>query len=211
MTNELKDLLASLPDEMRQEVLSRIKTTRIIELEKKLQPRQKMFAQEFLVDLNRTQAYIRAGYSETGAKVGAHGLYHKPGMNEYIQWLFKQREAAVNVSATKVVRELCKIAFGNITDVLEEDEDGNISIKHLKNIKVPEIVREMELSSGKPTRIKLNDKIKALELLGKHTRAFTDTIDITTNGKEVGHTIVNNIKIAPRADKVRVKNNESKK
>lgn len=103
--------------------------------------RQKAFVQEYLVDLNATQAAIRAGYSSKAARVTAAQLLANPNIQKAVQAALKAREKRTEVTQDYVITKLREIV-------------------------------EKEASDGPDSELKYANKIRALELLGKHTGAF---------------------------------------
>lgn len=73
-----------------------------------LTDKQKRFCEEYVVDLNGTQAAIRAGYSEKGARVNAAKLLTKTNIQERISRLKEQRSEETGVTAEWVVQEIKK-------------------------------------------------------------------------------------------------------
>lgn len=138
----------------------------------KLTAKQKKFVEEYLIDLNATQAAIRAGYSTESAKeIGCENLT-KPNIKTEIDKAMAERSRRTGISQDRVLRELAKIAFVNPGDVInlnqatvksdakEEDLAAIASVK-IKNIPT----EDGEITERE---IKLCDKLKALDLLGKH-------------------------------------------
>lgn len=147
-----------------------------------LTKKQKQFVDEYLVDLNATQAAIRAGYStETAAVIGCENLI-KPNIKSSIDKALAERSKRTGVNADRVILELAKLAFINPTDVINMDEatvrgdanrDDTAAISSVK-------VKTIPTEDGNITEreVKTYDKIKALELLGKHMGMFTDKFKI---------------------------------
>lgn len=144
-----------------------------------LTDKQEQFCLEYLIDLNATQAAIRAGYSEPNAdKIGSE-LLGKPRVKERIQQLMDKRQSRTEVTADMILKELLLIAK---TDLIHAfDERGN-----LKNIKdIPEETRRaisgietvVDRDGEVTKKLKLWDKPKTLELLGRHLKLFTDKIE----------------------------------
>ena len=143
----------------------------------KLTPKQQRFVEEYLVDLNATQAAIRAGYSlKTAYRIGAENL-RKPQIAAAIQSAMEKRSSRTAVSQDRVVLELARIAFidptkvinfsrGTILDNLSEDDRAALS-----GVKVKDGLYTTE------REVKLLDKLRALELLGKHLGMFTDNFN----------------------------------
>ena len=148
----------------------------------KLTPKQEVFVNEYLVDLNATQAAIRAGYSVRNAgKIGPE-LLGKTRVKAAIDKAMAERSRRTGINQDRVLRELAKVAFVNATDVINMDEatvkgdanrDDTATIASVKVKTIPtddgDIV-EME--------VKTYDKLKALELLGKHMGMFTDKLNV---------------------------------
>ena len=92
--------------------------------EAKLSEKQKMFCKEYIVDLNATQACIRAGYSEKTAKqIGSENL-SKPYLQDDIAKLIKEREERVKLTADKVLEDIERVR-----GLAEGSEQYNVSLK----------------------------------------------------------------------------------
>ncbi len=91
----------------------------------KLTPKQEMFAKEYLIDLNATQAAIRAGYSKRTAKSQGQRLLTYVDVAELIQRGRERREAELDIKALDVIRELAKIGFANMLDYITIGHDGD--------------------------------------------------------------------------------------
>ena len=84
-----------------------------------LTQKQKLFIDEYLIDLNATQAAIRAGYSPNNAdKIGSE-LLGKTRVSDAIKTAMAERSKRTGVNADRVVQELAKIAFVNATEVID--------------------------------------------------------------------------------------------
>ena len=155
----------------------------------KLTNKQKKFIDEYLVDLNATQAAIRAGYKEKAAyRTGAENL-RKPQIQEEIQKRMQERQQRTEVTQDMVVKELAAIAFARATDYVEIRSNGvcsTVVIKPTTNLSDQQIRAIAGIKEGaNGIEIKLNDKEKALELLGRHLGMWNDKIkvdgEVTTN------------------------------
>jgi phage terminase small subunit len=136
----------------------------------KLTAKQKKFVEEYLIDLNATQAAIRAGYSPKNAGKIGHELLEKT-RNE-IDRAIAERSRRTGINQDRVLRELAKIAFVNPGDVINFDEatvKGDAKEEDLAAIASVKI-KNIPTEDGEITEreIKLCDKLKALDLLGKH-------------------------------------------
>lgn len=148
----------------------------------KLTPKQQAFVEEYLVDLNATQAAIRAGYSTKNAgKIGSE-LLQKTRIKTAIDKAMAERSRRTGINQDRVLRELAKIAFVNASDVINMDEatirgDANREdTAAIASVKVKTIPGE----DGDITEreVKIYDKLKALELLGKHLGMFNDRLNV---------------------------------
>lgn len=141
------------------------------------------FVQEYLIDLNQTQAAIRTGYSPISAKQQASELMTRPNIRARVDELMAERSKRTGVNQDRVVRELARIAFVNATDAIDmidatiranasRDDTAAIASVRVKEIPTPD-------GTGYEREIKLADKLKALELLGKHQGMFTDKLQLS--------------------------------
>lgn len=143
-----------------------------------LTPKQERFVEEYLVDLNATQAAIRAGYSvKTAAKQGWQ-LLENPRVLARVSEAQAQRSRRTGINQDRVVRELARVALVNATDVINMDEatirsdataDDTAAIASVKVKTIPTADGD-----GVEREVRLADKLKALELLGKHLGMFKD-------------------------------------
>lgn len=139
-----------------------------------LTDKKKMFCREYLIDLNGTQAALRAGYSKKTAGTQAEQLLKKLEVQEYIKELMHKREKRTDVKSDDVIYELAKVAFHNIKDFLNE---GNMikdltTIEREKTAAVSSIKTTIKADGDIVTEIKFHDKVSALEKLGKHFGIF---------------------------------------
>ena len=131
--------------------------------------KQKRFIEEYLIDLNATQAAIRAGYSPDTAKaIGSENLT-KPDIRAQIDRAMAERSKRTGVNAERVVQELAKIAFVNAAEVIDpktatvKEDALPEDTAAIQSVKVKTFGED-----GLEREIKMADKLKALELLGKH-------------------------------------------
>lgn len=144
-----------------------------------LTPKQKRFVAEYLIDLNATAAARRAGYSaKTADRIGPE-LLGKTCVSEAIQQAIQEREKRTEITQDKVIQELAKLGFFDIRKLF--DKDGKpLDISKLDDDTAAALVgldvQDVSDSDGNYVgfikKYKMADKIKALELLGKHTGAF---------------------------------------
>lgn len=139
--------------------------------------KQKLFVEEYLIDLNATQAAIRAGYSpESAGSIGDENL-KKPEIKNAIDKAMAERSRRTGVNQDRVVQEIAKMAFLNPIDVINMDEAtvrGEASRDDtacIASVKVKMIPNDEGIITDR--EVKMYDKLKALELLGKHLGMFT--------------------------------------
>lgn len=146
---------------------------------------QRLFVAEYLKDLNATQAAIRAGYSaKTADRIGPE-LLGKTCVAMAIQKAMQKREKRIEVSQDDVIRELSRIAFGDLRDAVKWGP-GGVALKDSSGLTSDQAaaiseVAETGTKGGGSQRIKRHDKVKALELLGKHLGMWTDKVEHSGN------------------------------
>jgi phage terminase small subunit len=168
----------------------------------KLTDKQRRFCEEYIVDLNATQAAIRAEYSEKTAYSMGQRLLKKVEAQEYIKQLKEERSARTQIEADRVIYELSLIAFSNAADyaaVVDEetyvevdgnwikllDEDGNpVMRRTVKPVLTKDLTAEQKralavIKKGRDGfEVKPYDKVRALELLGKHIGLFEEKVNV---------------------------------
>ncbi len=171
----------------------------------KITAKQERFVEEYLIDLNATQAAIRAGYSKKNAdKIGSE-LLGKTRVAEYIAKRKADRVARTEITQDMVLKELAIIAFSKATDyasVIEKDAmievngatvplkdaDGNtIKYRTIEPVLTENLTEEQKkaLAVVKKGRdgfeVKPYDKVRALELLGKHLGMWNDKVELAAD------------------------------
>lgn len=148
----------------------------------RLTAKQKKFIDEYMIDLNATQAAIRAGYSPASAgSIGSENL-KKPEIASRVRAREAERSKRVGINADRVLDELGKLAFVNPTDLIDP-ETGDIrsdispeDAAAIASVKTRKIATEE--GTGTEKEIRLTDKLRALELCGKHLGMFKDNADV---------------------------------
>lgn len=169
-----------------------------------LTPKQERFVAEYLIDLNATQAAIRAGYSEKTAYSSGHDNLKKPEVAAAIQAAMKAREQRTEITQDRVLQELARIAFfdirrlyrddGTMKDPHEMDSDtaaaiASIEVKEEME-RGEEVDEELEdqphggtlkrrrgnLVAGYTLKTKVFDKGSALQLAMRHLGMLNDKI-----------------------------------
>lgn len=148
---------------------------------KKLTDKQKKFVEEYLIDLNATQAAIRAGYKpENAQQIGSENL-SKLVISNAIAESMAERSRRTGINQDRIVQELARIAFVKITDVVNSDGEINTNASDddlacIESYKVED--SDSVNGSSSKREVKLASKIKALELLGKHVGMWNDKIQV---------------------------------
>ena len=149
-----------------------------------LTAKQKVFVQEYLVDLNATQAAIRAGYSQRTAGWIGPQLLGKTHIAEAVQGAMAKREERTEITQDRVLKEYAKLAFldprrfynedGQLLQVHELPEDVAAALSSMEV--VTERAGELELAVRK---IKFSDKKAALDSIARHLGMFKDKTELT--------------------------------
>lgn len=151
----------------------------------KLTPKQKLFCDEYLIDLNVTQAAIRAGYKAKYADSQAYKLLDIPHIKAYIDKRMKDREKRTEITQDRVLQEFAKIAFANTTDYVEVEDMGQykmVNVKATKDMSADQVVAIASIKQGaNGIEIKLHDKVKDLEDIGRHLGMFKDKLEVSGN------------------------------
>jgi phage terminase small subunit len=142
--------------------------------------RQMRFVEEYLIDLNATQAAIRAGYTDKTKSAAelAHRLMEKEYVREAIAMGMAERSRRTGINQDRVVRELARIAFVNVTDLINVK---NATVKSNATADDTAVIQSVKVKDGKDfseREVKLADKVKALELLGRHLGMWNDKLTI---------------------------------
>lgn len=159
-----------------------------------LSPKMLTFCAEYLIDLNGTQAAIRAGYSAKTARRQAADLLAKQDIKAEVQRLMDARGQKVEVDALRVLQELKAMAF------YDPGAIGVANVKKPEDIaKLPEELRRAIIGwswdrNGRFT-LKLSPKTQQLELIGRHLKMFTDKLEHT--GKDGAPLVSSVVSLSP--------------
>ena len=171
-------------------------------------PKQEMFCQEYIKDLNATQAAIRAGYSEKTADVQGPRLLGNVRVSVRVSELFRTRAAAVGVTAENVLRELLRLASVDIGAAY----DGNGALLPLHDmpedvrrciaaVETDEITEKGEAGRvtviGYTRKVKFWDKKGSLDSLGRYLKLFVDRVDVTSDGKSLSDLLAGTFPLKP--------------
>lgn len=162
----------------------------------KLTEKQKKFCEEYLVDLNATQAAIRAGYSQKTANRIGHENLTKPDIQSYVQEKQKQLQQRTGITIERVLNELASIAFsdvrkfynedGTLKKIIDLEEEASAALSALEVDELWEGYGEDRKQVGVTKKIKRWDKTRALEMIAKHLGMFPNKVELTgKDGKDL--------------------------
>jgi phage terminase small subunit len=153
---------------------------------KKITNRDKLFVLELLADpkLNPEKAALKVGYAQGVARTKAYQWVSnskqnkKPQVKELYDKILQRRTEKLEVTIDNIEKELVKIAFSNLADIIKK-MNYEIDLKKLKNLNEAEQAAISEISAintegMERKKIKVHSKIRALELLGKRYKMWTD-------------------------------------
>lgn len=174
------------------------------EWEGSLTPKQRMFVREYIVDLNATQAAIRAGYSAKTAQVQASRLLLNAMVERAITGAMNARSRRTQVTADRVLKELAKIGFADIrravkwdqTAAPEEGSEAKVTVTNVHLVNSDDIdddtaaaIAEISQSANGSLKVKLHDKRAALVDIGKHLGMFTERVQLTGDADNPVHIV----------------------
>jgi phage terminase small subunit len=151
-----------------------------------LTPKQTRFVAEYLIDLDSAAAARRAGYSKkTAQQLGYQLLQHPSVRRAVMEGKAKQLDRAA-ITAADVLRELGRVAFANMRDYFDEHGDakhpGQLTVEQGAGLAGWEVlIKNAKAGDGVTDtihKVKLGEKVRALEALGKHHRLFVERIEI---------------------------------
>lgn len=157
--------------------------------------KQRHFADEYLIDLNGARAYRAAGFagSDNVCAVEAHKLLRNPKVQIYLEKARAERIAAVKLDAQNVLARLHDEVEADIADLY--DDDGGLKPVHLwplvwrkglvSSIEVEEVFEregDKRVHVGNVRKIRISDRLKRIELIGKHVgvQAFKERVELDT-------------------------------
>lgn len=133
-----------------------------------------MFVDEYMIDKNATQAYLRAGYksSYAAARVSASKLLTKPNIVSEIEMRMAKERIRLDVTRERVVDELAKVAFLNVTDLIDTktgELKGDATLSDTAALSEVQVTEQQTLY-GKQVKVsaKTYDKMRALDLLMRY-------------------------------------------
>lgn len=143
--------------------------------------KQRIFADEYLIDLNATRAY-KIAYTRVKndevARANSSRMLTNANVASYIAERMEARQKRTEVTQDRVIEELAAIAFARATDFAQID--GNVVLTDTADLTESQTKAIAGIKEGKfGIELKLNDKEKALELLGRHLGMFKDKLEVS--------------------------------
>ena len=159
--------------------------------ETELSKKHQAFVNEYIIDLNATQAAIRAGYSKKTAQQVSSRMLLNVVIKEAVQHAMDARTVRTQVTADRVLSELAKLGYSNIEDYVTIGDDGlptvdfsDLTREQFAAITEVTVETRREHNSDKEdaatiekVRFKLADKRAALVDIGRHLKLFTDKVE----------------------------------
>jgi len=185
-----------------------------------LKPLQRVFVQEYLKDLNATQAAIRAGYSKKTAHVQGPRLLGNVSVSEAIYKAQERRAKRTEITQDRVLKELAMVGFADLKHYVSIDpKTGIVTVKDFKDIKNNETRVLKSIKQTRGTRkgktgdtlmfdkrqIELNDKMAALKMIGQHLGMFIEHFKVDGRINTDNKLVIEVVKSAP---KKKEKNND---
>lgn len=150
----------------------------------KLTDKQQRFVKEYLIDLNASAAALRAGYSKKTAFRAGQVNMQNGAIQAAVRAAIDKRSKRTEIKQDDVVKELARIAFGNLANVCDWSDEG-VFLKDSKELPEHLTTTVNEVTAKKVTitkdgyenetvntRIKLKDPMKALDMLARHLGMF---------------------------------------
>lgn len=140
------------------------------------------FADEYMIDCDAKNAAIRAGYSVSTAKNASAWIRlpnpEKPQLRALIDRRLAEMSRRTGATAERVMQELGKIAFADVSDVVDPETGMMLQGAQRTDTAAVAGIRVKRGKGGTEYEVKMCDKIRALELIGKMLNMFTDTVQI---------------------------------
>lgn len=163
-----------------------------------LTEKQKMFCEEYLKDYNGTQAAIRAGYSERSAGQIAGENLKKHEIQQYLSKRFETVANKMQISQERTMLEIARLAYsdirkfytvdGALKPITELDDDAAAALAGVEvyEERVSDATADEVVVAGTTKKIKTYDKTKALEMLAKHFKIYSDA-PVNNNTLQFGY------------------------
>jgi len=150
--------------------------------------KQQKFADEYLIDLNATQAAIRAGYSPKSAEQQGSTLLRNPKVRAYIDQRMAEHSRRTGINQERIIRELARLALvnpANVVDMLTGEIKPTATEDDLNAVQSVKVKTIGYTDDGEPLverEVRFHDKNRALELLGKRFGMWLDRQQVDVQG-----------------------------
>lgn len=153
--------------------------------------KQQIFCNEYLIDFNATRAYKKAYpncQKDKVARANSSRLLTKANIKEYIDQKTREKEERAEITQNDIIKQLARIAFGDIRrlyndngamkNITEIDDDTAAAISGIETFQEFDGRGDDKEYIGDTKKVKMTERTKALELLGKHFGMFKDKVEI---------------------------------
>lgn len=150
----------------------------------RLSPKQAIFVEEYLVDLNAKQAAIRSGYSAKTAEVIGYQLLQKTSVRDALQAAQRERSARTGITADRVLKEIARVAFADPRAVMTWGANG-VTLRESSELSddaaaaLAEVSETWTDSGGGSRKVRMHNKVEALEKLARHVGLYDQQGDTT--------------------------------
>lgn len=156
---------------------------------------ERKFVAEYLIDHNKAQAAARAGSQSKDPKKVGWEMYQRPHVKLAIDWYIEQLFDVNNVTIERIIREAAMVAFADMAPIYNDDgslrpfaewpEHCRRAVAGVETDELFEGVGDDREQVGFTKKFKQWDKMKALELLGKYRKMWTDKLEVSERPKVV--------------------------
>ena len=167
----------------------------------KISPKRRLFIAEYLIDLNATQAAIRAGYSVNSAEMQGSRLMSLDNISQEIECALEKRLEKIGVSKDRVLTEIARLAFsdnrklyrkdGSLLMPSEWDDETAAAIAGVETFEEFSGRGEERTQIGITKKVKVWDKARCLELLGRHLKLFGEKTGDNGSGVTIPILLIN--------------------
>jgi phage terminase small subunit len=157
-------------------------------MNKKLKKQYEEFCQQYIVDFNGARAAFDVGFGKdkSVAKVTACHLLKRPVIRKRILELLERRAKRTQITQDKVLEELAILGFSDFKDY-GQIKNGSLEFNDFDKIekgktRAIKSVKETVSEHSRSMSLRLHEKVKPLELIGKHLGMFVDTHNVNLTG-----------------------------
>lgn len=143
-----------------------------------MKKKQERFVEEYLIDLNGTQAAIRAGYSPKTANEQASRMLANVNIRARIEKAMAERSRRTGINQDRVLMELAKIGFVNISDVVDPETAKVLPDAKDEDLACIQSIKVKPTEWGTEREVKMYDKKAALVDIGRHLGMFKDKLEV---------------------------------